>query len=109
MKEGVINIKVSRGKVIDENALAGALKNGRIAAAGLDVFDREPLPADHPFLGLDNVILTDHSAYYSQEAVSELKTRTALNAREVLEGRIPKTPVNRPLNLRLPSGMEHTA
>jgi D-3-phosphoglycerate dehydrogenase len=96
MKEGVILINVSRGPVIDEEALIPALRSGRIAAAGLDVFEREPPGADHPLLGLDNVILTDHSAYYSEEAVSILKTRTALNALEVLEGRIPRTAVNRP-------------
>jgi D-3-phosphoglycerate dehydrogenase len=97
MKDGVILINTARGAVSDEGALAEALRTGKIAAAGLDVFEREPLPQGHPFSDLPNVILTDHSAYYSAESVSELKTRTALNAREVLEGRIPKTPVNRPL------------
>jgi D-3-phosphoglycerate dehydrogenase len=108
MKEGAILINVSRGPVIDEEALVPALRSGRIAAAGLDVFEREPLGADHPLLGLDNVILTDHSAYYSEEAVSVLKTRTALNALEVLEGRIPRTAVNRP-GIPKPAGMEYTA
>jgi len=102
MKEDVTIINTSRGAVIDEDALAEALKNGPIAAAGLDVFEKEPLPPDHPFLNLFNVILTDHSAYYSAESISELKTRTALNAREVLEGNIPKTAVNRPV-LRTPA------
>jgi D-3-phosphoglycerate dehydrogenase len=110
MKEDVVIINVSRGPVIDEAALIAALREGAVGAAGLDVFEREPLPADHPLLGLDNVILTDHSAYYSREAVSILKTRTALNAREVLEGRIPKTAVNRPgIPRPVPAGMEHTA
>jgi D-3-phosphoglycerate dehydrogenase len=94
MKEGVILINTSRGAVIDEAALADALTQGKIAWAGLDVFEKEPLPPNHPFLTLPNVILTDHSAYYSVESVSELKTRTALNAREVLEGRTPQTAVN---------------
>jgi D-3-phosphoglycerate dehydrogenase len=98
MKDGVILINTARGAVIDEQALAKALASGKVAAAGLDVFENEPLQADHPFFALPNVILSDHSAYYSEESVSELKTRTALNAREVLEGRIPRTPVNRPLN-----------
>ncbi|MDR2028946.1 MAG: C-terminal binding protein [Treponema sp.] len=97
MKDGVIVINISRGPVIDEAALIDALKSGKIGAAGLDVFEREPLPASHPLLGLDNVILTDHSAYYSQEAVSILKTRTARNALDVLEGRPPETPVNHPI------------
>jgi D-3-phosphoglycerate dehydrogenase len=110
MKEGVILINVSRGPVIDENALVTALRNGRVGAAGLDVFEREPLQADHPFRYLDNVTLTDHSAYYSQESVSALKTRAAMNVREVLEGRIPKTAVNRPgIFVSVPAGMERTA
>ena len=100
MKDGVILINTSRGAVVDEDALVEALKSGHVAAAGLDVFEKEPLPQDHPFLSLSNVILTDHSAYYSAESVSELKTRTALNAREALEGGIPKTAVNRPAQPR---------
>ncbi|MDR1429798.1 MAG: C-terminal binding protein [Spirochaetaceae bacterium] len=96
MKDGVILINTSRGPVIDEEALTGALVSGKISAAGLDVFEQEPLPATSPLLGLENVILTDHSAYYSEEAVSVLKTMTAMNAREVLEGMAPKSPVNSP-------------
>jgi len=97
MKEGAVIINTSRGAVVEEAAFAEALKTGRIAYAGLDVFEKEPLPKNHPFLSLPNVILTDHSAYYSAESVSELKTRTARNAREVLEGRIPGTAVNKPV------------
>ena len=97
MKDGVILVNTSRGGIIDEGALAAALRSGKIASAALDVFEREPLGEAHPFLGLSNVVLTDHSAYYSVESASELKTRTALNAREVLEGRRPRTPVNRPV------------
>ena len=97
IKQGAVIINISRGAVIDEAALVEALKDGKIAAAGLDVFEKEPLPPDHPFLSLPNVVLTDHSAYYSVESVSELKTKTALNARETLEGCIPpRTAVNRP-------------
>lgn len=96
MKNGVIIINISRGSVIDEAALFDALTSGKIASAGLDVFEKEPLAQDHPFLSLDNVILSDHSAYYSEESVSELKMRTAINARDILEGKIPKTAVNCP-------------
>lgn len=94
MKHGVILINIARGPVVDEAALTAALISGKVGAAGLDVFEREPLPADSPLRGLDNVILTDHSAYYSQESISVLKTRTALNARAVLEGGKPRNPVN---------------
>ncbi|MDR0447109.1 MAG: C-terminal binding protein [Treponema sp.] len=96
MKERVILVNVSRGAVFDEEALLEGLKNGKIASVGLDVFEKEPLPPDHPLLSLPNVVLTDHSAYYSAESVSELKTRTAENAREVLEGHVPRTAVNHP-------------
>ena len=96
MKAHAVLINTSRGGVINEAALIEALRYGIIAGAGLDVFEREPLGKDHPFLTMDNVVLTDHSAYYSLESVSELKTRTAKNALDVLEGRIPRTPVNRP-------------
>ncbi|MDR1930576.1 MAG: C-terminal binding protein [Treponema sp.] len=98
MKDGAVLVNTSRGAVLDERALAEALERGKLAGAGLDVFETEPLPPDHPLAALPNTALSDHSAYYSEEAVSELKTRTALNAREVLEGKIPKTPVNRPYN-----------
>jgi len=94
MKRDAILINVSRGPVVDEAALVEALRAGRIGAAALDVFEREPLEKDNPLLRMDNVILTDHSAYYSQEAVSLLKSRAAVNARDVLEGRRPRTPVN---------------
>ena len=97
MKDGAVLINISRGAVIDEDALVEALNSGKIAAAGLDVFEKEPLPPDHPFTTLSNVVLSDHCAYYSAESVSELKTRTALNAREVLEGSVPQTAVNRPV------------
>ena len=99
MKRGVIIINVSRGPIIDEAALCVALQNGKVSSAGLDVFEREPLPSTSPLLALENVILSDHSAYYSQEAVSILKTRTAMNAREVLEGKRPKTAVNKPVGM----------
>jgi D-3-phosphoglycerate dehydrogenase len=100
MKDGAVIINISRGGVIDETALIEALTSGKLAAAGLDVFEKEPLPPGHAFLSLPNVVLTDHSAYYSAESVSELKTRTALNAREVLEGCVPQSAVNKPMKNR---------
>jgi D-3-phosphoglycerate dehydrogenase len=100
MKDGAILVNTARGSVFDETALADALASGKLAAAGLDVFEHEGPDASRRLAALPNVVLTDHSAYYSAESVSELKTRTALNARDVLEGRIPKTPVNRPVESR---------
>jgi len=109
MKDGVILINTARGAVIDEGALTIALSTGKIAAAGLDVFEREPLPAGHPLLGISSAVLSDHSAYYSEESVRELKTRTACNALEVLRGGIPQSPVNRPVGKTALNKKEITA
>ena len=71
MKPHAILVNVSRGKVVDTNALVKALKDGQIKAALLDVFEEEPLPPDHPLLELDNVIFTPHIAGYTKEAMRE--------------------------------------
>ena len=60
MRPSAILINMSRGPVVDTQALLDALSNGTIAAAGLDVTDPEPLPRDHPLLSLDNVVITPH-------------------------------------------------
>jgi phosphoglycerate dehydrogenase-like enzyme len=60
MSESAYFINVSRGELVDQQALAKALRDRRIAGAGLDVFEVEPLPPDDPLVGLDNVILTPH-------------------------------------------------
>jgi D-3-phosphoglycerate dehydrogenase len=79
---------------VDEEALAAALREGRIAAAGLDVFGVEPLPPNSPLRGLDNVTLSDHTGWYSEESVAELKTKAARNIALVLMGGKPTYPVN---------------
>jgi D-3-phosphoglycerate dehydrogenase len=85
-------INTSRGPVIDENALIDALQHGRIAGAALDVLEEEPIRPDHPFLGMDNVILTPHIAWYSEEAEAELRTKCARNVLDVLQGGKPSYP-----------------
>ena len=95
MRSSAILVNTSRGSLVDEAALAPALADGIIAYAGLDVFEEEPLPASSPLTGLDNVILSDHAAYYTEESLVELKTKAARNVREVFEGRPPLYPVNR--------------
>ena len=95
MKEGAILINTSRGPVLDENAVVRALNDRRINSAGLDVFVEEPLPAGHPLKKLDNVILSDHTGYYSEESLKELKTKAARNIAEVLKGGKPIYPVNK--------------
>ena len=67
MKKSAYIINTSRGPIIDEKALLAVLSEGRIAGAGLDTFDIEPLPVDHPFRHLDNVVLTPHLGYVSQQ------------------------------------------
>lgn len=93
-KNSAILINTSRGPVVDEDALGQALQDGGLAAAGLDVFETEPLPADSPLLKLDNVTLSDHSGFYSEESIVELKTKAARNVLEVLKGGKPIYPVN---------------
>jgi phosphoglycerate dehydrogenase-like enzyme len=67
MKRGAILVNISRGPIVEEAALVEALSSGHLAGAGLDVFDREPLPADHPFRSLDNVVVTPHIGYVSEQ------------------------------------------
>ena len=94
MKPTAIIINVSRGSLVCDEDLLEALREHRILGAGIDTHNHEPLGADSPFCKLDNVVLTDHAAYSTAEGVEELKTKAAQNIVDVLEGRIPKYPVN---------------
>lgn len=67
MKPGAVLVNTSRGPIVDEAALIVALKSGRLAHAALDVYDREPLPADHPLRSMDNVTLSPHLGYVSED------------------------------------------
>jgi phosphoglycerate dehydrogenase-like enzyme len=67
MKPGAILVNISRGPIVEEAALLEALRSGHLAGAGLDVFDREPLPADHPFRSLDDVVVTPHVGYVTEQ------------------------------------------
>lgn len=95
MKPTAILVNTSRGELIDEQALIRALSENRILAAGLDVFEREPVPPNHPLLRLPNVILTGHVGWYSKDAVKELQTRGAQEVLRVLSGEPPQCWVNR--------------
>jgi phosphoglycerate dehydrogenase-like enzyme len=68
MKPDAILINTSRGPIVDDKALIAALKEKRISGAGIDVYDTEPLPADHPLRSLDNVVATPHLGYVTEES-----------------------------------------
>ena len=65
-------VNTSRGPIVDESALVRALRDGTIAAAGLDVYDTEPLPAGHPLTALDNVVLLPHLGYVSEATLRDM-------------------------------------
>jgi D-3-phosphoglycerate dehydrogenase len=87
-------INTSRGPIIDEKALNQALVEGRLSGAGLDVLETEPPTSSNPMLKMENVILSPHVGFYSEESISELKRRTAKNVADVLRGRRPGSVVN---------------
>ena len=95
MKKTAIIINTSRGPIIDENALHKALSGRWINSAGLDVFETEPVKPDNPLLKLDNITVSGHAGWYTEEAQSELKRKAAENVRDVLAGGKPKYAVNK--------------
>ena len=90
MKPGAILINTARGGIIDEPALIEALQMGRLRGAGLDVFAHEPLPAGHPFLTMDNVVMTPVSAWSTADASERMINQSIENVRSFLAG----TPIN---------------
>jgi phosphoglycerate dehydrogenase-like enzyme len=86
MKPGAILVNVSRGPIVEERALVEALRSGHLAGAGLDVFDREPLPADHPFRSLDNVVVTPHIGYVTEQLFRTAWARMAHDVTAYLAG-----------------------
>jgi D-3-phosphoglycerate dehydrogenase len=100
MKPDAILVNVSRGPVIDDEALIAALREGRIGGAALDVFATQPLPLDHPYFDFDNVIVTPHLAGLTDESMMRMGTGAAGEAVRVLAGELP-------VNLRNPEVVEH--
>lgn len=94
MKPTAFLINTSRGGIVDEQALAVALKEGRLGGAALDVLSVEPPPAGHPLWQAPNIILTPHLAFYSRESVIELQTKAAEEVARALKGEPPRSPVN---------------
>lgn len=94
MKPGVMIVNTARGPICNQQDILAALKAEKIAGAGLDVFETEPLPKDSEFFALDNVIISDHAGFYSVDSIIELKTKAARNIVEMLTGKRPTYPVN---------------
>jgi D-3-phosphoglycerate dehydrogenase len=86
MKRGVFIINTARGAVINTKALVDALKSGKVAGAGLDVFEKEPIENDNPLLSLDNVVLTPHTAAQTQDAISRLMRQNGEQVEKALNG-----------------------
>jgi phosphoglycerate dehydrogenase-like enzyme len=105
MKTDAVLVNTSRGAVIDEEALVDALRSGRLAAAGLDVFAVEPIADDNPLLGLANVVLTPHVSWYTLDTMRRYLMVAVDNCRRIRDGRdltnvvngivVPNRPVNR--------------
>jgi len=93
VKPGVRIINCARGGVVDETALAAAIREGRVAGAGLDVFEKEP-PTDSPLLGLKNVVLTPHLGASTEEAQLKVAVDVAHQVLDVLHGRPARSAVN---------------
>ncbi len=101
MKPGAIFVNTSRGPVQEERALFEALSRGRLGAAGLDVWEEEPCPADNPLLNLDNVVCTSHVAGVSEEANRTMALQVAGEMLRVLRGEKPHVLANADLWPRL--------
>lgn len=87
MKPGSVLVNTARGGLVEEAALLQALTNGRLRAAGLDVLAEEPPPPDHPFLALDNVVLTPHVAWLTRETLYRSFDVALENVRRLRDGR----------------------
>ncbi|WP_105456925.1 C-terminal binding protein [Escherichia coli] len=94
MKPSAVLVNTSRGGLIDEQALINALLQKRIFAAGLDVFESEPLSTKSPLLQMDNTLCTDHTAWFTEESVVELQSKAAHEVRRAFEGEHPLNWVN---------------
>ncbi|RWL99209.1 MAG: hydroxyacid dehydrogenase [Mesorhizobium sp.] len=100
MKPNALLINVSRGPVIDDEALIEALRKGRIGGAALDVFATQPLPPNHPYFGFDNVIVTPHMAGITEESMMRMGVGAANESLLVLADKLP-------VNLRNPEVIDH--
>ena len=94
MKPGAVFVTTARGGIHDEAALLDALRSGHLGGAGLDVWDEEPPPLDHPLLGLENVVATYHTAGVTQEARRNMALFSAEQVVGILKGGRPPRLIN---------------
>jgi len=94
MKPTAYLVNTARGPIVDESALVKTLRDHRIAGAALDVFDVEPLPGNHPLLGLDNVVLTPHIGYVTSDAYDIFFKQAVENIVAYLDGKMPSRALN---------------
>jgi D-3-phosphoglycerate dehydrogenase / 2-oxoglutarate reductase len=94
MKPGAILINTARGPVVDSRALLEALDGGRLAQAGVDVFEEEPLPADSPLRNHPKITISDHTAWYSEESQIDLQRIAAEEVARVCSGGLPRSLAN---------------
>jgi len=96
MKPSAVLINTARGGLVDELALAAAIRSGEIAGAALDVLAQEPPPDDHPLLGDERILITPHAGWYSAEAQDDVAVRACEEVHRVLSGQLPRSPANAP-------------
>lgn len=89
MKRDALVVNISRGPVVDEDAMLAALREDRIGGAALDVFATQPLPADHPYFGFDNVLITPHMSGITEGSMRRMGVGAAQEAARVLAGELP--------------------
>jgi len=99
MKQDAVLVNVARGAIVQDDALIEALRERRIGGAVLDVFAEQPLPADHPYFGFDNVVITPHMAGITEESMMRMGIGAAEETVRVLAGGLP-------VNLRNPEAVE---
>jgi phosphoglycerate dehydrogenase-like enzyme len=95
MKPTAFLINTARGPIVDQKALTAALEERRIAGAGLDVFEQEPIAADDPLLGLDNVILAPHGLAWTEELARDNGLEACDHILALASGKVPQGLVNR--------------